>query len=104
MAYVKKEGISIGKYASIAAAGITAVYGVFATVDYAGRWFNQAATAIQELGTVKTAIARHELEQKEDFKEVKQELAELRQDMTRLLMISRQPDERVKIAGIVPEQ
>lgn len=94
----KKLGL-ICKYATIAAAGVTVICGAFTTLDYTGKWFNQATTAITELGQVKVAIARHEVEQREDLKDIKRELGELRQDMTRLLLLSKQPPERVRVAG-----
>ena len=100
----KKSLAGIGKYLGVAATVITIIYSGFATLDYAGKWFNQASVAITELGQVKNAIARHEVEQRDELKEIRKELGELRMDITKLLMISRQPEERCKVAGINPAE
>jgi len=82
----RKRRLSLaGKYVSIAAAAASALYGTFATMDYAGRWLNTASVAIQELKQTKQDVAG----QRDDLREIKKDLAELRQDVTRLLVIAR---------------
>ena len=95
---IRRRMGGFGKYAGGIAAAASTLYGAFATADYAGKWFNQAATAIRELQLVKTELTRHVDEQRDDFRDIKKELGELRQDMTRLLLLSRQPPERVRVA------